>query len=342
MALPPSALISSRRFHRRVILNTAYGALTVTYADIGCATGPTVLFMPGMFASRYLGIPMHVVAEHAGVRLLVVDRPGMGGSTDVPLAQRVAVWVDMLPRLLEHLSIPKVNLVSHSAGTIYLLNTWAQCREFVGPVITLLAPWVDPAHSHVMAMQMAQYVPTKAFAVWHHIPRFFITQASPMLASSGALVRQISSNGNQTAEDRSFLDAQWRRVERDYGVPHEEQAEFARLALSYMFAENTVGGNSEALQCLRKDGVDWGVCSDYARCAQMLAAREQSTGVTVRTYFATKDALVGNKGQKYFEECWQAPGMEAINFVSTTVKDTDHDTLVQSIGVWEEIFSSLR
>ncbi|RHZ44038.1 uncharacterized protein CDV56_100037 [Aspergillus thermomutatus] len=209
-----------------------------------------------------------------------------------------------------------------------------------------IAPWVDPAKSRVTAMQMAQYVPTRAFAVWHHVPRFFVTQASPVLASSGALVRRMSSrSSSQAAEDRSFLDANWRRVERDYGVPHAEQAELARLALRFMFEENTVGANSEALQCLRKgDGSSWGVCSDYARCVQTLAARERSMGgrVSVRTYFAAKDAMVGSRGQKYFEECWQAPGVEAIDYVSTTVDGTDHDTLVQAVGVWEEIFSSIQ
>lgn len=210
----------------------------------------------------------------------------------------------------------------------------------------LIAPWVDPAHSRVTAMQMAQYVPAKAFTIWHHIPRFFVTQASPVLASSGALVRRMSpTSSNEAAENDLFVNANWRRVERDYGVPHSEQAELARLALRFMYTENTVGANSEALQCLRKsDGSSWGACSDYARCAQTLAARERSTDsrVSVRTYFAAKDAMVGSRGQKYFEECWQAPGVEAIEFVSTTVDGTDHDTLAQSVEVWEEIFSLIQ
>lgn len=376
----PLGLISSKCFHRRVILDTAYGPLTISFADIGGTTGPALLFLPGMFASRYLSIPMHVIAERAGVRLLVVDRPGMGASTNVPLAQRIAIWVDMLPRLLAHLGIPRVNLVSHSAGIIYLLNTWAQCRELVGPVVAFLgnfhpypslffclflgwktrqrnktqkrrritqysviAPWVDLAHSRVTVMQMAQYVPTKAFAMWHLIPHFVVTQASPVLASSGAVVRRLSSQSSEAA-DRSFLDANWRRVERDYGVPHAEQAELARLAFRFMYEEDTVGANSEALQCLRKgDGSSWGACSDYAHCVQALAAGERSTGgrVSVRTYFAAKDALVGSRGQKYFEECWRAPGLEGIDYISTTIDGTDHDTLVQSVEVWEEIFSSV-
>ncbi|KAE8388290.1 hypothetical protein BDV23DRAFT_185509 [Aspergillus alliaceus] len=118
-----------------------------------------------MFASRYLGILLHTLAERAGVRLLVVDRSGMGASTDP------------IPKF------SRVNLVSHGAGTIYLLNIKAQCRD-VGkpnPVLTFLAPGVDPTHSRVTAIQMAQYVTTKAFAAWYHIPRFFVLQASPAL-----------------------------------------------------------------------------------------------------------------------------------------------------------------
>lgn len=195
-------------------------------------------------------------------------------------------------------------------------------------------------------MQMAQYVPAKAFTLWHHIPRFVVTQVSPVLASSGALMRRMSmSSGvstSQAEEDASFLDANWRRVERDYGAPREESAELARLSARFMFAENTVGANSEALQCLRKgEGSDWGVCEDYASCAKTLAGREQARDdrVSVRAYFAEKDAMVGSRGQQYFEQCWQAPGAEGVTFVTKKVDGTDHDTLAQSVEVWEEIFS---
>ncbi|KAL4808094.1 Alpha/Beta hydrolase protein [Aspergillus unguis] len=339
----PLALISSNRFHRRVNLHTKYGSLTVSFAEIGCATGPALLFMPGMFASRYLGIPMDVMAERAGVRMIVVDRPGMGASTNVPVAQRLDAWVDIVPRLLDHLGIPRVSLVSHSAGTTYLLNTWARCRERVNPLIILLAPWVDPGHSHVTSMQMAQYLPRSAFSLWHHIAHFFVTQAGPVLASSGAVVRQMSSLSiNRTEED---LSANWLQLERDYGIAHEEQAEIVRLVIRFMFDESTVGADSEVLVCLRKaEGRSWGVCDDYEEFAQTMAAREQTLGgqVSVKAYFAAKDALVGSKGQKYFEECWRAAGGEGVNFVSTTREETDHDTLVQSVAVWEEIFSLVQ
>lgn len=138
----PYQLISKSRFHRRVTLNTGHGPLSITFADVGCKTGPALLFLPGMFASRYISAPLHAIAERAGVRLLVVDRPGMGASTDVPLGQRVAAWTDMLPRLLAHLEIPRMSLVAHSAGTVFLLNTWAQCRDYVNPAIAVIGTFL--------------------------------------------------------------------------------------------------------------------------------------------------------------------------------------------------------
>ena len=74
--------ISDARFHRQFILPPAadHGALTFTYADVGHTpeisghSRPTILFMPGMFGSRYLAIPMHAIATKLGVRVLVVDR----------------------------------------------------------------------------------------------------------------------------------------------------------------------------------------------------------------------------------------------------------------------------
>lgn len=76
--------LSNERFHRRFTLPATadHGELTVSYSDVGrmpdaAATGsnhPTILFMPGMFASRYLGVSFHEIAHKLGVRVLIVDR----------------------------------------------------------------------------------------------------------------------------------------------------------------------------------------------------------------------------------------------------------------------------
>lgn len=200
-------------------------------------------------------------------------------------------------------------------------------------------------------MQVAQYIPVKLFDYWHSIPKFVVTQASPMIASSGAAMRTVTGplssvsglgGASQEEADKNFLDANYKRVQRDYGISVEESKELAKLAVNSMFEGQTVGANGEALVCLRKTegkGADWGVCEDYAACAELLSRqeRERTEKITLRAYFAETDALVGDKGQKYFEECWG--GREGVEFLGKKMLGTDHDTVSMAVEVWEEIFS---
>lgn len=73
--------VSNSRFHRsfKFESNTTHSTLNVTYAEFGQAADekgsiPTLLLMPGMFSSRYIGLCLHTIAEKWGVRVLVVDR----------------------------------------------------------------------------------------------------------------------------------------------------------------------------------------------------------------------------------------------------------------------------
>ncbi|KAJ6004376.1 hypothetical protein N7522_006021 [Penicillium canescens] len=355
--------IANARFHRRFTLEATatHGLLNVTYAEFGrqpeeSVTTPTILLIPGMFSSRYLGVQLHAIADKLGVRVLVVDRPGMGGSTDVPLVQRMSIWVELVPRLLAHLGIQHVALASHSAGTMYLLNTLYHCRDLLYPnnmVINMLAPWVDPAHSHNTSMQMLQYIPTKAFGIWHRIPRFFLLQAAPAFASSGAVVKKVTnaiSSNDTSSQDNSHQEKQRRHIEEVYGVSRDMQAELDSLMHKYMFEENTVGANSEALQCLRKEPNNtWGKCEDYEVFVREIVDLErgrdrEGAPLRIQAYFAESDVMIGKKGQTYFEECWRGTNGEykdVVEFASTTVPGTDHDTLALSVDVWEGIFQGV-
>ncbi|KAH8688440.1 Alpha/Beta hydrolase protein [Ilyonectria robusta] len=357
--------VSDPRFHQTLTLPATadHEALTVSFADAGRApeppTGPsppTVLFMPGMFASRYLSITLHFVAQKLGVRVLVVDRPGMGKSTDVPLEQRVPVWLELVPRLLEHLGIKHVALASHSAGTIYLLNTLYHYRDILHPEkpsVTMLAPWVHPSHSRVTSMQLAQYIPASAFSVWHLIPKFFVLKAGPAFASSGAVVTKASNVISGGGQDDSELEKNRQRMETVYQLPRDVQIEIDALVMKKVFEENTVGANSEALQVLKKGpALSWGKCEDYEIFVREVVDRERnrrSAGnnegmpkLKVAAYFAETDALVGPKGQAYMEECWKGKEEgefgDVIDFETHTVHGADHDSVMQSAVVLEKLF----
>lgn len=315
-----------------------------------------------MFASRYLSVSMHAIAEKLGVRVLMVDRPGMGHSTDVPLRQRLDVWVELVPRLLAHLQIQHVTLAAHSAGTIYLLNTLVRCRDILHPnkpLVALVAPWVDPAHSQVMTMQVAQNLPTSVFGIWHHIPKFVSAGGTAFSKLTQLLP---SSSGMLGSAETPPLERNRQRIERDYGLPVPLQKELQTLTQKAMFGENMAGADSEALLCLRKGPAGlWGECEDYPRFVRKLAelerGRRRATGgaagdngsgekLRINAYFAESDAMIGSRGQRYFEDCWKGSSgvgdefQDALIFRTVTISETDHDSIVQSVEVLTHIFLS--
>ncbi|KAH8700428.1 hypothetical protein BGW36DRAFT_374118 [Talaromyces proteolyticus] len=346
--------ISQRHFHERFIIpRTAnHEELPITYADVGirpettCDHVPTFLYIAGMFGSRYMGVHIHAIAKKIGVRVIIVDRPGMGGSMPVPNESLIATWMELVPRLLDHLSINHVALIAHSAGTIYLLNTIFSYRDILdpkNPYVAFLAPWVDPAHSQVKAMQFARFIPTKAFSCWNQIPRFFLT--SPVAASSGAVISSIKNNLSSTNDDAS--ESKRLYIEQEYGMPRDVQVELDKYTTRFIFTESTLGGNAEALQCLRK-GAPWGKCDDYTQFVRDFVDMEKTRGkestaekLKIQTYFAESDIMIGKTGQSYFEKCFT--GFEdMLHFESTTVADEDHDSLCMSPKILARIFREAK
>jgi pimeloyl-ACP methyl ester carboxylesterase len=61
------------------------------YADYGCETGPLVLYFHGTPGSRIEGALIAEEALACGVRLVAIDRPGVGLSTYAP-SRRVLDW----------------------------------------------------------------------------------------------------------------------------------------------------------------------------------------------------------------------------------------------------------
>lgn len=68
----------------------------------------------------------------------------MGGSTRVTLDLRVKVWLETVPALLAKLDVQYVSILSHSAGTMYGLNTIYELPHILDPerpYAALLGTW---------------------------------------------------------------------------------------------------------------------------------------------------------------------------------------------------------
>lgn len=55
-------------------LNISYSDLGRQAAEDGSGSPPVLLFMPGLLASRFQALLLHIVGEKMGVRILTVDR----------------------------------------------------------------------------------------------------------------------------------------------------------------------------------------------------------------------------------------------------------------------------
>ncbi|CAO1629886.1 unnamed protein product [Parajaminaea phylloscopi] len=136
----------SSRLNQFVKLSRAPNCgLKVSFADVGDVKGHPVIVYLGLGAVRYLVGLYDELAFALHLRLICVDRWGMGKTDDVPNERRgLLEWVTVVEEVAEILDIASFSVLAHSAGAPYamamaLLNS----HRVVGP-IHLLAPWVSP------------------------------------------------------------------------------------------------------------------------------------------------------------------------------------------------------
>ncbi|GAA5844913.1 hypothetical protein JCM9279_000043 [Rhodotorula babjevae] len=146
-------LLKSPRLTRLFTLRRPPNAgLTVSLADVGSSTGHPVLVFLGLGAVRYLVALYDELADALGLRLICIDRWGLGRTGEVgPGAQRGFVeWASVVAELVSpvHLALDgPFSILAHSAGAPYAVAA-ALHGELVGRVsgsLHLLAPWVSSA-----------------------------------------------------------------------------------------------------------------------------------------------------------------------------------------------------
>ncbi|RAH72940.1 alpha/beta fold hydrolase [Aspergillus aculeatinus CBS 121060] len=353
---------AQRRFHQRFILPATadHGPLAVTYADVGPrqhedgAPVPTILAVPGMAGSRLWLYHKDHLANVIGARILSIDRPGLGGSTPVPIEKRVSVWLETVTALLDYLSISHVVPVSHSAGTIYLLNLLVHKRDLLWPqtpIAMLLAPWVEPKHSDVLSMQMAQMLPKAVLNQWNKLIGFTLTKATPAFGASSGILTNMSSSlpGIGKSLDPEEADD----CLTTYGMPVEAVEKLEKITMEYMFTESSTGINDEAMICLKKGPLGlWGACEDLPAYVRQLGQLEQDhkqhhpqeAPLRLKAIFADKDSMIGSKGQQYFVQCFTRAELGGgVAFESVVMPGTDHDSIWSTrTGVLEKLMWDIK
>lgn len=92
---------------------------TLAWHEWGRRTGRPVVFCTGAAMSGALGFGLDVL-DALGVRLLAVDRPGLGGSS-THAEKSLATWVDDVCALLDATGIERPHVVGFSQGAPFAL-----------------------------------------------------------------------------------------------------------------------------------------------------------------------------------------------------------------------------
>jgi len=159
--------------------------------------------------------------------------------------------------------------------------------------------------------------------------------------SSGifSAIKSVFSSSKEPTEEEKAEEE--RKCVEGYGMGLEAKAAVDKLAFRCFFAEETAGANDEARLCIKSvKGTGWGACEDYEKCVGYLAGvweksvEQGGKKLQIFVVLPEEDIMVGEKGMKYFEECWgEDKRGKGIEVDVVRVKGTDHDSSANANGV---------
>lgn len=116
---------------------------TLGFDDVGAPGGLPVLYFHGFGSSRVIRHPDDSIAERLNVRLIAVDRPGIGSSSGRP-GRRMIDWPGDVAALADSLGLERFSVLGWSGGGPYALAcAWSLAdRVRTAGVISSPAPLV--------------------------------------------------------------------------------------------------------------------------------------------------------------------------------------------------------
>lgn len=176
----------------------------LTYDVYGDPDGTPVIFNHGLSDSRLIRNPDESFTASLGVRVIVADQPGVGGSTRQK-DRRMVDWGPDMEALADELGLAEFNVAGHSGGSPHALAIAYRLPDRVKKIV--LASPVSPLEEEGMAKLMVNK-DLKLIAKLHHLHH--VIKLGSNMAAKKAL-KDIPSFVEATAEDdpsdaSTFLD----------------------------------------------------------------------------------------------------------------------------------------
>ena len=172
--------------------------------------GPPILRLQGTPGSRLYRHPSPAIQRDLGVRYLMADRPGFGGSTRKP-GRGVAEIADDLAALLDHHQLERVPVMGTSGGGPHALAIAARHPERIkaAAVIVGASPLEPGEVSQLVGVNAAGYA--AAERGWDQLHQLLIGVRERLLSDEG----MAGVLSDAPPEDRAIMqDPAWQRLSR--------------------------------------------------------------------------------------------------------------------------------
>lgn len=116
--------------------------LQLSFADVGLEHGHPVMVFLGLGASRHLIGLYDEVAASLGLRLICIDRWGIGRTDSVaPEKRNILGWSLVVEKVADLLDIDKFSVLAHSAGAPFAAALGLLFPHRIQGPLHLLSPW---------------------------------------------------------------------------------------------------------------------------------------------------------------------------------------------------------
>ncbi|KAF2486799.1 hypothetical protein BDY17DRAFT_292132 [Neohortaea acidophila] len=165
----------------------------ISFSEVGDREGAAVIVCLGMGLTRYVSAFYDELAATLRLRLITLDRPGVGNSEPYPANDKSGPlsWPDDVLAVCQHLGITKFSILAHSAGAIYALATALILPHLVKGRLHLLSPWIPPSQLETFSHATASPTPG---AVLPRSQRLLRVLPTPFFKAANASFMNVTSS----------------------------------------------------------------------------------------------------------------------------------------------------
>jgi pimeloyl-ACP methyl ester carboxylesterase len=179
--------------------------VTLAIAEYGAPGGEPVLFFHGWPSARVQGALLHEAAAELGVRLIAVDRPGVGFSTP-QRGRRLIDWPPLVRELAAELGLARLRVLGISGGGPYALVCGWALPDLVASatVICGAAPLAARGSSHGFNLAYRTLL-----AIHRHLPgavRVLFRLMHPIARVNPPPWMMIMLRGTLVGPDKATMD----------------------------------------------------------------------------------------------------------------------------------------